>query len=61
MSLIFKSRELKIAEIQIQDNKKKLDHINEIEGRFYRWVLSEQQEIDFAWLCKTLKEELKQE
>jgi len=36
----------------------RLKHIKDIEARFYSWVLSEPQEIDFAWLCKTLKEEL---
>ncbi len=47
-------------EVDLEDNKVKLGNIKDIEARFYGWTLSETQEIDFAWLCKTLKEELKQ-
>ena len=35
-----------------------LEKIKDIESRFYSWRLSEQQDTDFIWLVKTLKEEL---
>jgi len=35
------------------------ERIELIEGRFYSWHLHLQQEEDFAWLVKTLKQELK--
>lgn len=40
------------------EDKEKLKKIEDIESRFYSWRLHEQQEVDFAWLVKTLKEEL---
>lgn len=37
--------------------KDRLNHLAQIEGRFFSWTLHEQQELDFAWIVKHLKKE----
>ncbi len=39
-------------------NQDILNHVEEIQARFYSWRLSDQQDVDFTWLVNTLKEQL---